>query len=106
RGVVAENVGFGPATTNEAAPKFSLREMELRLNHGAMAHFKLQVDELRLHGGKLTWELAESNQAPLRLTITNIETQLRLLPGDQWALDQFSATVAGASLRASGSITN
>jgi hypothetical protein len=106
RGVVAENVGFGPAAADETAPKLSLQEMEVRLNHSAMVRFKLQVDELRLHGGKLAWELTDSNQPPLRLSITNIDTQLRLLPGDEWQLDQLSATIAGAQLRFSGSITN
>ena len=35
-----------------------------------------------------------------------MQTDLRLLPGDEWSLDDFTATFAGANLHLSGTITN
>src|SRR5438876_268610 len=44
RGVVAENVRFGTTGVQSNAPNFSANEVELRLDHGALAHFHFLVD--------------------------------------------------------------
>src|SRR5205823_4330922 len=56
--------------------------------------------------GRLVWPIAETNHTFRELSIENIQTELRLLPNDQWALDNFRAAFAGASIRLSGTITN
>jgi hypothetical protein len=106
RGIVAENVHFGPAQSDANAPQVSFKEVEVRVNHTALAHFKVKVDALILRGGQVVWELDETNQPTATLSVTNIQTQLRLLPDDQWQLDQFTAAFAGAKLHFSGSLTN
>ena len=47
-----------------------------------------------------------TNQESLALSVTNIQSQLRFLPGDVWELDNFSANFAGAKLDLSGTLTN
>ncbi len=106
RGLVAEDVRVGRARPNAAAPEFTVKEVELRLNHAALAKFHLNVDALLLQGGRLVWQLEESNQPPITLSITNIQTQVRFLPGDQWELDHLVAGCAGANMQLSGSLTN
>jgi hypothetical protein len=106
RGLVAENVRFGSAQPEANIPQMSLRELALQLNHHALVRFHLKVDLLTLRTGQLTWLLAETNQPPESLVMTNIQAQLRLLPDDQWELDHFTAAFAGAHLHLSGSLTN
>ncbi len=106
RGMVAENVRFGRANQETNGPQFTFKEVELKLNHSALLKFQLNVDALILHNGSFVWPLEETNQPPLALSVTNIQTQLRFLPGDQWELDNFMAAFAGARLQLSGSLTN
>ena len=40
------------------------------------------------------------------MAIDNIQTDLRFLPNDEWALDNFTATFAGARIELSGTVTN
>lgn len=104
-GIVADQVRFGRAA-EPAGPAFTAREVVVGLDPRALAKAHLHVSSLRLREGRMSWPLVETNH-PLRyLTAENISTRLRLLPGDQWALDDFKATFAGANLSLSGVITN
>jgi AsmA-like C-terminal region len=104
-GLVAEDVRFGQANQT-AGPRLSAKEVSLQLNLPALAGLRFQVDGLSLREGRLEWPADETN-APLRvLNIENIETRLRLLPGDEWSLDDFRARFAGAQFSLTADITN
>jgi hypothetical protein len=105
RGIVAENVRFG-RPDEPLSPHLTLGEVRLRVNYAALARLQFQIDSLILRQGRLVWPIAETNQAPRQLVIENIQTGLRLLPGDQWALDHFTAGFAGAKIQLSGTVTN
>jgi hypothetical protein len=117
QGVVAENVRFG-RSDEPFGPTFGLEQVQVHLNHHALLRFKLQVDSLSLRKGKLIWPVyatnaaigsagsAQTNEPAKELKLENVQTDLRLLPGDEWSLDDFTATFAGAKLHLSGSITN
>src|ERR1017187_5709278 len=104
-GIVAENVRFERAD-EPLSPHLTLAEVRLRFNHAALARLQFQIDSLMLRQGRLVWPLAETNQAPRQLAVENIQTDLRFLPGDQWALDHFTAGFAGAKIQLSGTVTN
>jgi hypothetical protein len=104
-GLVAENVHFGRAD-DPLSPYLTVREAQLRLNYHALSRLKLQVDALVLRQGRLVLPLPGTNQVRAPLTITNIQTDLSFLSGDQWSLDNFKAEFAGAGIRLSGVITN
>ncbi|MDB6108324.1 MAG: hypothetical protein JWR69_74 [Pedosphaera sp.] len=106
RGIVAENVRFGQTDDPVTGPRFSAREAELKLNHAALRHFEVTFDSVILHGGEFAWPLAETNQPARKLSVDDIQTRIRFLPNDQWELDHFNASFAGARLQLSGSITN
>ena len=106
RGVVADDVRFYRAGDDNAGPQFSAREVELGLNRAALFKLHLNVDSLILHNGRLVWPPAQTNADSPPLLVTNIQAQLRFLPGDQWQLDHFNATVAGLRLQLAVSITN
>lgn len=105
RGIVAENVRFG-ATQAAAVPRLSAQEVVLEINHGALLQRRWQVDALDLRQGRLEWFIPPTNAPTTSLTVSNIEARLRLLPGDEWALDDFQARFAGAQFNVTGSVTN
>jgi hypothetical protein len=105
KGIVAENVRFGQAG-EYSGPHLSLAEVQLRLNHEALKHLRIQVDALLLRSGTLVWADEPANRPARELRVENLQTELRFLPNDQWALDKFSAQFAGANIQLSGVITN
>src|SRR5579884_1678743 len=106
RGLVADDVHIGAAKQETNSPQLALQQLALKINHHELVRFRLQIDGVTLRGGNLFWPLAETNQPASSLSVTNIETQLRFLPGDQWTLDHFSAGFGGANLQLSGTLTN
>jgi hypothetical protein len=103
-GVVAEDVQFGSAAGN--SPRVTARETKVLLNWRSLLRGRLQVDSLLVREGKMVWDIAGTNEPPRELVVDNIQTQLRLLPGDRWLLEQFQASFADADIRLSASITN
>jgi hypothetical protein len=104
-GLVAENVRFGRAD-EPLSPQLTVTEVRVRPNRAALARLQFQVDSLKLRQGRLVWPIAEANQAPRQLAVENIQTDLRFLPGDEWALDHFTAGFAGARIQLSGTLAN
>jgi len=105
QGIVAENVRFGRAE-DALGPHLSAEEVQVRMSIKALVRFQLQAEGLVLRQGRLVWPLAETNQPSRQLEIDNIQTDLHLMPGDQWALDNFQARFAGAQIRLSGTINH
>lgn len=105
QGIVAENVRFGEAN-EPLSPEFKLAQVQVQLNYEALRKFQFQVDSLRLRRGRLAWPIAETNQPSRQLAVDEIQTDLRLLPDDEWALDHFKAVLAGAQIQLSGIVTN
>jgi hypothetical protein len=104
-GIVADDVRF--ARENEPlSPQLTLREVQVLVNLRALVHRQLQVDSLVFRRGKLLWPITETNQPARELVVDKIETKLRFLPNDQWALDHFNAVFAGARIQLSGIVTN
>ncbi|MBF8254800.1 MAG: AsmA 2 domain-containing protein, partial [Deltaproteobacteria bacterium] len=105
RGLVAEDVKFGRAETADS-PRFTARNLEVKINYLALAKRQLQVTAVVLNQGRLTWPVADTNTPPRAFVVENIRARLRLLPGDEWALDHFHAMFAGADFTLSGTVTN
>jgi hypothetical protein len=104
-GIVADNARFARAE-DPLSPHLDLQEVQVLLNWGALTRRQLQVDSLLLHKGRLVWPIAETNQAPRDLVVEDIESKLRFLPGDEWALDHFEARFGGVRIQLSGIVTN
>ena len=100
-GFVAENVRIGGAKTTDS-PTLSLQQLQLRLDHRALLHCRLQIDGLVLRQGKFVWPLAPTNA----LTLDHIQTDLRFQTNDTWSLDHFQADFAGAKFSLSGDIAH
>lgn len=105
RGIVAENINIGESSTTEG-PQLFAESAELKLNYAALRGMKIKIESLRLRQGRLVWPLTAPGQPPELLEIDNMETDLRLLPGDEWQLDQFRASWLGTDFHMLGSLTN
>ena len=103
-GIVAEQVRFGrsgnPPGRNSPRPKCRSAQCQ------GSCRRQVKIDSLILHDGKLSWPMLESNGAPRQLALDHLETELRLLPQDQWALDNFRAVFQGVRIRLGGVLTN
>lgn len=103
-GVVADQVRFG-GLDDPGAPELSAAQVRLKLGwRSSRPH--VQLEGLVLRDGRLTLPLAHGQLPRRALEITNLQTDLRMLPGDRWALDNFNAGFAGVRLRLSGAVTN
>ena len=100
-GFVAENVRAGQADTPDS-PVFTARQVHLQLNYSALLHRRWQLDSLVVRDGQFTLPLSPTNA----LTLTNLQTELRFLPGDTWVLDNFRANFSGAQIGISGEVAH
>ena len=105
QGIVAEKVHFGEALKT-FGPQLSAEEVQVRINPQALRSLQLKVDSLYLRNGQFTWPVVETNGTPRELSLTNVQSELRLLPNDQWSLDHFTARFLGARIQLTGLITN
>ena len=105
RGLVAEQVIFG-SSDSVTAPRLTAAEVAVHLNYWALLTLHLQVDSLLLRQGLLVWPIPDTNAPGRELSLDGLQTELRLLPGDIWSLDQFHARFAGAEIELAGTITN
>ncbi len=104
-GILAEDVRFG-RSNDPLSPKLTLAEVQVGLNHRALAKLRIRIDSLLLRQGRLVCPIEETNRPLRRLSVEDIQTDLRLLPNDEWALDNFRAAFAGAKVQLAGTISN
>jgi len=102
-GIVAEDVRFGRAD-DPLSPHLRVSEIRVRLNGQALRRRQFQIDSLLLRQGQLILPVAETNRALRQLSIDRLQTELTFLPNDQWALENFRATFAGAAFELSGTV--
>jgi hypothetical protein len=105
RGLVAEGITLARAG-DSPGPHFAAAEAEVRLDHEALKRFEFVVSGVALRQGELKWTLAPTNLPARTLTVTNLATALRFLPGDVWELPQLTATVQGIEMKVSAVVTN
>ena len=105
QGIVAEDVRFGKAT-DASHPELRAALVQVHLDYRALAKLHLQVDSLRLRRGSFIWPMPDPKQTNRQLALEDIQTDLELLPGDQWQLEHFTAGFAGARIQLSGAVTN
>ena len=74
RGIVADDVHFGRADQT-GGPTLSLKQVQVKLDHRALARFQLQVKSLLLRQGQLVWMIPSTNTPPRRLSVDDIQAE-------------------------------
>jgi hypothetical protein len=105
RGLVAEGITVDKSG-DSAGPHFSVGEVEVQLDLEALRQRQFRVSGVALRQGALSWTVTATNLPPHTLTVTNLATALRFLPGDVWELPQLTATVQGIQMKVSAVVTN
>lgn len=105
RGLVAEGISV-EKSGGKPGPHFTAAEAEVQLDHQALRQFQFIVTGVELRQGEISWTVAPSNLPPRTLTVTNLSTALRFLPGDVWELPQLNASVQGIQMKISAVVTN
>ncbi|MCO5051712.1 MAG: AsmA-like C-terminal region-containing protein [Verrucomicrobiae bacterium] len=108
RGFIAKQVQFGAGaiTNNPALPRFTAQELEFNFHLRALLEGQVRLDSVILRQGELQWTLPATNGTPRALTISNIESSLKLQPEERWSLDDFRAQFGGVNFYAHGVVTN
>ncbi len=101
-GLICDNVRIG-AAQEAAGPVLTASEVQLRLDYpDLLLHRRLSVKGLVLRQGAFEYPLTATNV----LALTNLQTELRFERDDTWALDQFHAGLAGATVTLGGQIAH
>lgn len=105
RGIVAENINMG--SSEPTGPQFFIDMAEVRLNHRALIHLKIELDSLLIKQARYCWTLPALKEYPARaLSVDDITTELQFLPGDVWVLSNLRGHFLGADLLLTGAVTN
>jgi len=105
RHIIIEKVQL--VSTNAGAPMdFLAGRAELKFNRHAIKRLHLKLDAVELNDARLRLDLRQTNTGPRSLSVTNIETQIRLDARDHWTISNFEGESMGARWHFSGSLTN
>jgi hypothetical protein len=101
-GVVAENIYLRRA----AGPQIYARRMQCRMRPGALRRFKLEIAMVKLSGARVIWPLEKTHEPSSTFLLNNINGELLFRDRDIWELQSLRATLMGARVNLSGSLTN
>jgi hypothetical protein len=103
RGLVAENVIVGDRLARAENPRLTAGQIQLRLDYAALLKRKFQLTGVVVRDGIFTLPLSSTN----RLAFTGVQSEVRFLPGDTWALDELRAEFSGGiRLRLAGEMAH
>ena len=106
RGFVAENF-YLARNPLRSSPEIFINEAEIRLNPWALCYGQFDIESLAISDGRFSWWLPATDIFPEQhFEITNIKTELVLLPDNGWHLTGMQADCFGAQLHLDGVITN
>lgn len=101
-GVVADNVRFGQIR-DPAGPQLTASNVLVNIEGKSLLKARFKVESLALNKGHFVWLLRDEFGEPTRtVTVSNIQTSVRLLPEDAWAVDTFAAQFEGAKFEFAG----
>ncbi len=100
-GFIAENVRVG-GTNDANATRFTAKEIQLRLDYGALLRGKFELYGLVLHQGEFTLPATPTNT----LVVSGLESELHFKAGDTWSLENLSAQFAGMKFQLAGEIAH
>jgi hypothetical protein len=105
RGIVAENVVLRRAD-NTPGPIIFVDEAACQLRRENFRRFKFEPQSVNLRGGRIVWQLVETNQPTATIRLDHVGGELLLKPNDLWELRSLNAEVLGTSIQIAGTLTN
>jgi hypothetical protein len=105
RGIVTENLHLQRAN-QFSGPHLFVNEAQCHLNHAAFRRLRLDVDAVKLMGGRLILPFEATNQPRRTMIFEQIGGELHFKPNDQWELSSLRTRFLGVQMQFSGTITN
>ncbi len=106
RGIVAENVNFGQ-TGKELGPQVYIDDLEIRFNHEALRHLRLEVSAVVVRHARLSWRTRATGEAEWRqLSLEDVMADVQFDPDDRWVLSNAHGTFLGLAMDLQGAIRN
>src|ERR1043166_9600939 len=105
RGVVAENVilkRFG----QRPGPLIFVDEAACQFDRRQFHHLEFHPLAVTLRGGRIVWQLRETNQPTATVQLDHVGGELDFKPNDVWELRSLRAEVLGSSVQLAGTVTN
>ena len=103
--LVVENLEFRPQGTNNL-PRVRIAEGRLLLSRAGLRGLRLEPSGLMVTGGALEWLLERPGEAPELLLVTNVQSRLAFLPGNEWELLELTGESAGARVEVTARVKN
>ena len=101
-GVVAENVYL----RRTGGPQIYARRAQCLMRTGALRRFKFEIAMVKLSGARIIWPLEKTHEPSSTFLLNNISGELHFRERDLWDLQSFKATLMGARVNLSGTLTN
>ena len=105
RGIVADEVRL-EQTTPGPSPRFSTRELVIRLDPAALLHRQLKLRGVTLTGGSFSLPLGSSNRPQREVVIEDLGAQVDFNSEDRWQLSALEGRCLGVAFHLSGTLTN
>lgn len=101
-GIVAENLYLRRA----AGPQIYVARAQCRMRGSALRRLKLELATVKLSGARVIWPLEKTHEPSSTFLLNNVRGELRFRDNDIWDLQNLSATMMGARVNISGTLTN
>jgi hypothetical protein len=101
-GVVAENLYLRRA----AGPQIYVARAQCRMRGSALRRMKLELETVKLSGARVIWPLEKTHEPASTFLLNNVRGELHFRENDVWDLQNLTATMMGARVNISGTLTN
>ena len=105
RGIVVEDLRLQRAH-DPAGPQLFLDRAECRLDPAALRRLELEVEAVKLEGGRLLWRFSGTNGVRTSFRLNEAVGELLFRPGDQWELRSLEASLLGIHVHVSGLLSH
>jgi len=101
-GVIAENLYLRRA----AGPQIYVARAQCRIRGSALRRLKLELETVKLSGARVIWPLEKTHEPASTFLLNNVRGELHFRENDIWDLQNLTATMMGARVNISGTLTN
>lgn len=101
-GIVADNLYLRRA----AGPQIYVERAQCRMRPAALRRLKLELALVKLSGARIIWPLERTHEPGSTFLLNNVRGELHFREKDIWDLRNLSATMMGARVSFSGTLTN
>ena len=101
-GIIAENLYLRRAR----GPQIYVARAQCHIRPSALRRLKLELARVKLSGARVIWAMEKTHEPSSTFLLNNVRGELFFRENDVWDLKGLNATMMGASVNLSGTLTN